>query len=86
MLSIKLSVTEMGSKDKTRSKLCSCSPKDLGGGLIKQQPVYKDSPKDALSDLSLEIELAISLTPNQDHQDIPQKFPLGEVVHYHPTE
>ncbi|GFU87377.1 hypothetical protein TNCV_2716631 [Trichonephila clavipes] len=33
MLPIKLSVTEMGSEDQTRSRLCSSSPKDIGGGL-----------------------------------------------------
>ncbi|GFS50785.1 uncharacterized protein TNCV_4847131 [Trichonephila clavipes] len=39
---------------------------------LKQQPVYQDSLKDALSDLSLEIELVIPFAPNQDPQDIPQ--------------
>ncbi|GFT45301.1 hypothetical protein TNCV_2452251 [Trichonephila clavipes] len=53
---------------------------------LKQQPVYKDSPKDALSDLSLEIELVILFSPNQDSQDIPQQLQLGEFVHYHPSE
>ncbi|GFX84563.1 hypothetical protein TNCV_723721 [Trichonephila clavipes] len=36
--------------------------------------------------LSLEIELAIPLTPNQDPQDIPQQLQPGEVMHYHPSE
>ncbi|GFT72734.1 uncharacterized protein TNCV_756271 [Trichonephila clavipes] len=84
MLSIKLSVTEMGSQDQTRSKLCSSSPNDLGRGL--QQPFYRDSPKDALLDLSLEIELVIPFSPNQDPQDIPQQLQLGEFVHYHSSE
>ncbi|GFX30482.1 uncharacterized protein TNCV_3461331 [Trichonephila clavipes] len=79
MLSIKLSVTE----DQTRSKLSSNSLKDLGGGLIyiKQQPVYQDSPKDALSDISLEIELVISFSPNQDLKDIPQQLQFGQCDH-----
>ncbi|GFW76392.1 uncharacterized protein TNCV_1581711 [Trichonephila clavipes] len=53
---------------------------------LKQQPVYRDSPKDALSDLSLEIELAIPFAPNHHPQDIPQQLQLGGVVHYHPSE
>ncbi|GFU77516.1 uncharacterized protein TNCV_3498891 [Trichonephila clavipes] len=53
---------------------------------LKLQPVYQDSPKDALSDLSLEIKLAIPIAPNQGPQDIPQQLQLGEVVHYQPSE
>ncbi|GFV44401.1 uncharacterized protein TNCV_4935851 [Trichonephila clavipes] len=53
---------------------------------LKQQPVYQDSPKDYLSGLSLEIDLAIQFAPNQDLQDIPQQLQLDEVVHYHPSE
>ncbi|GFU15761.1 hypothetical protein TNCV_2367321 [Trichonephila clavipes] len=34
---------------------------------LKQQTVYQDSLKDALSDLSLDIELIILCAPNQDH-------------------
>ncbi|GFY28556.1 uncharacterized protein TNCV_4149871 [Trichonephila clavipes] len=52
---------------------------------LKQQPAYQDSPKEALSDLSLEIKLAIPFIANQDPQDIPQQLQLGEVVHYHPS-
>ncbi|GFX77750.1 uncharacterized protein TNCV_1106671 [Trichonephila clavipes] len=75
----------MGSENQTQSKLCSSSPIDLGPP-IDQQPVYQDSPKDALSDLSLEMELAILFAQNQDPQDIPQQLQLGEVMHYHPSE
>ncbi|GFV03722.1 hypothetical protein TNCV_1876701 [Trichonephila clavipes] len=53
---------------------------------LKQQPVYQDSSKDSLLDLSLEIELAILFAPNQDPQDISQQLQLGEVVHYHSSE
>ncbi|GFT97569.1 uncharacterized protein TNCV_1034101 [Trichonephila clavipes] len=53
---------------------------------LKKQPIYQDSPKDSLSDLSLEIELSIPFAPNHDSQDIPQRLQLGEVVHYHPSE
>ncbi|GFU19864.1 transposon Tf2-9 polyprotein [Trichonephila clavipes] len=53
---------------------------------LQQQPVDQDSPKDSLSDLSLEIELTIPFAPNQDPQDIPQQLQLGEIVHYHPSE
>ncbi|GFX30633.1 uncharacterized protein TNCV_4861571 [Trichonephila clavipes] len=53
---------------------------------LKQQPVYQDSPKGALSDLSLEIELVIPFSPNQDTQDIPQQLQLGDFMHYHPSE
>ncbi|GFW16265.1 uncharacterized protein TNCV_4264301 [Trichonephila clavipes] len=55
-------------------------------GDLKQQPVYQDSPKNALSDLSLEIELAIPFAPNEDPQDIPQQLQFGDVVHYCPSE
>ncbi|GFV64274.1 uncharacterized protein TNCV_1150871 [Trichonephila clavipes] len=51
---------------------------------LKQQPVYQDSPKDALSDFSQEIKLAISFAPNQDLQDIPEQLQLGKIVHYTP--
>ncbi|GFV18172.1 uncharacterized protein TNCV_169751 [Trichonephila clavipes] len=61
------------------SALLKTSEEDL-----KQQPVYQDSPKDAISDFSLEIELAILFAPNP--QDIPQQLQLGEVVHYLPSE
>ncbi|GFW41006.1 uncharacterized protein TNCV_414151 [Trichonephila clavipes] len=53
---------------------------------LKQQPVYHDSPKGALSDLCLEIKLAIPFTSNQDPQGIPKKLQLGEILHYHPSE
>ncbi|GFW28445.1 uncharacterized protein TNCV_4641101 [Trichonephila clavipes] len=53
---------------------------------LRQHPVYQDSPKDTQSDLSLDIELVIPFAPNQDPQDIPQQFQLGEVVHYPPSE
>ncbi|GFV09918.1 uncharacterized protein TNCV_2318481 [Trichonephila clavipes] len=53
---------------------------------LKQQPVYQDSSKDTLLDLSLVIELVIPFSPNQDPQDIPQQLYLSEVVHYHPSE
>ncbi|GFU64244.1 hypothetical protein TNCV_3927251 [Trichonephila clavipes] len=33
---------------------------------LKQQPVYQDNPKDAQSDLSLEIKLAIPFVQNED--------------------
>ncbi|GFV84587.1 hypothetical protein TNCV_2482011 [Trichonephila clavipes] len=36
---------------------------------LKQQPVYQDNPKNALLDLSLEIELVIPFSPNQELQD-----------------
>ncbi|GFS76052.1 hypothetical protein TNCV_4666611 [Trichonephila clavipes] len=75
----------MGSEDQTWSKLRSCSPKDLGEGL-KAATGLPNSPKDTLSDLSLEIELDIPFAPKQDPQDIPQQLLLGEVVHYHPSE
>ncbi|GFS95295.1 hypothetical protein TNCV_2631091 [Trichonephila clavipes] len=32
---------------------------------LQQRPVYQDSPKDAISDFSLEIELVIPFAPNQ---------------------
>ncbi|GFV30986.1 uncharacterized protein TNCV_4014201 [Trichonephila clavipes] len=53
---------------------------------LKQRPIYQDSPKDALPDLSLEIELVIPFTINEEHQDIPQQLQLCEVVHYHSSE
>ncbi|GFU85907.1 uncharacterized protein TNCV_2037381 [Trichonephila clavipes] len=53
---------------------------------LKQQPVYQDSSKDALSDFILAIELGIRFASNQDPQDIPQQLLLGEGVHYHPSE
>ncbi|GFT43426.1 uncharacterized protein TNCV_814811 [Trichonephila clavipes] len=53
---------------------------------LKPQPTYQNSAKDALSDLSQEIELAIPLSPNKDPQNIPQQFQLGEFVHFHPSE
>ncbi|GFW70723.1 transposable element Tcb1 transposase [Trichonephila clavipes] len=53
---------------------------------LKQQPVYQDSPKASLLDLSLEIEQAIRFAPNQDLQDILQQLQLSEVVNYPPSE
>ncbi|GFV16001.1 uncharacterized protein TNCV_4240441 [Trichonephila clavipes] len=53
---------------------------------LEQQPVYQHCPKDSLSDLKLEIQLALPFAPNQDPQDIPQQLQLSEVVHYHPSE
>ncbi|GFS70931.1 uncharacterized protein TNCV_2719981 [Trichonephila clavipes] len=43
-------------------------------GDLKQQLVYQGSPKDALSDLSLEIGLAIPFAPNQDPQEFFNKY------------
>ncbi|GFS65143.1 hypothetical protein TNCV_204421 [Trichonephila clavipes] len=84
MLSIKFLVTETESEDQTRSKLYLVLLKTLEN--LKQQPVFQDSPKDALSDLSLGIELAVTFTPNQDSQDIPQQLQPGEVEHYNSSE
>ncbi|GFU60766.1 hypothetical protein TNCV_627111 [Trichonephila clavipes] len=38
---------------------------------VKRKTVYQDSPQDDLSNVSLEIELAIPFAPNQDPEDIP---------------
>ncbi|GFT11741.1 uncharacterized protein TNCV_3683971 [Trichonephila clavipes] len=80
-------ITDVATEEKTSHGVSFVSPplKTLEDDL-KQKPVYQDSPKDAVSDFSLEIELAILFTPNQDPQDIPQQLQLGEVVHYHPSE
>ncbi|GFT50495.1 uncharacterized protein TNCV_551151 [Trichonephila clavipes] len=37
---------------------------------LNQQPINQDSPKDVISELSLEIELIIPFAPNQTPQDI----------------
>ncbi|GFU70619.1 DDE_3 domain-containing protein [Trichonephila clavipes] len=53
---------------------------------LTQQHIFQDRRKEALSDLSLEIELVIPFSPNQEPQDIPQPLQLGEFMHYHPSE
>ncbi|GFW56585.1 transposable element Tc3 transposase [Trichonephila clavipes] len=53
---------------------------------LKQQPVYQDSPKNFISDLSLEIELVTPFSPNQDPQGIPQQLQLGLCIIIHQNE
>ncbi|GFV56033.1 uncharacterized protein TNCV_2266191 [Trichonephila clavipes] len=74
MLFIKLSDTGIGSEDQTQSKPCFSSCNDLEEDL-KQQPLCQDSPKDVtlISDLGLEMELAIPFVPNRDPPDTPQQ-------------
>ncbi|GFU47610.1 hypothetical protein TNCV_2443321 [Trichonephila clavipes] len=73
-------------QNQTRSKLFVPALLKILEEDLKQQPVYQDSPKDALSYLRQEIELVIPFFPNQDPQHIPQQLQLSEFVHYHPSE
>ncbi|GFU54536.1 uncharacterized protein TNCV_3024981 [Trichonephila clavipes] len=53
---------------------------------LKQQPLCQDSPKDVLSDSSLDIELAIPFVPNRDPPDTPQQSELGSCIIIHQNE
>ncbi|GFX99923.1 hypothetical protein TNCV_259601 [Trichonephila clavipes] len=70
MFPIKLTDTEMGS-DQTRSSPCSSSCNDCEGRLNRQF-VFQCSPKYALSQSSMKIQLIIILSSNRDPQGSPE--------------
>ncbi|GFW64081.1 uncharacterized protein TNCV_707861 [Trichonephila clavipes] len=53
---------------------------------LKHRRVYQGSPKYALSDSGLEIELVIPFIPNYDPEDNPQQAQLGNFAHFYPSE
>ncbi|GFV33549.1 hypothetical protein TNCV_4566641 [Trichonephila clavipes] len=72
----------MGSEDQTRGKLYYSSPKTFKTleEDLKQQLVYQDSPKDALSDLNLETKLAIPFAQTKTLKIFLNNYSLCRVV------